>query len=142
MEELLARDWQDLIGRVDGPLAFRLVLQPIVAAILAIRAGLQSARQGDVPYNWALLTGVGRRRALLSEGWRDLGRLIILAVVIDVIYQIIVFRWLYPIQSLIIALIVSVPSYLAFRGPTTRLVRYCSRRRTQPATGADPPHHE
>ena len=142
MEDLFARDWQDLIGRVDGPLAFRLVLQPLVAAILAIRAGLRSARQGDVPYNWALLTGVGRRRELLSEGWRDLGRLFILAIVIDVIYQITVFRWFYPIQSLIIALIVSVPSYLAFRGPTTRLARYWSRRRTQPVIGAGPPRQE
>jgi hypothetical protein len=142
MEELLARDWHDLIGRVDGPLAFRLVLQPVVAALLAIRAGLRSAREGDVPYNLALLTGVGRRRELLSEGWRDLGRLIIVAIIIDIIYQIIAFRWLYPIQSLIIALIVSVPSYLVFRGPTTRLARYWSRRGTQPAIGSGPPHHE
>jgi hypothetical protein len=142
MEELLTRDWQDLIGRVDGPFAFRLVLQPVVAAILAVRAGLRSARQGDVPYNLALLTGVGHRRALLSEGWKDLGRLIIVAVVIDVIYQIIALRWIYPIQSLIIALIVSVPSYVAFRGPTTRLVRYWRRRGTRPAIGSGPPHQE
>lgn len=124
MEDLLSRDWQDLIGRVDGPLAFRLVLQPLVAALLAIRAGLRSARQGEVPYNWALLAGTGHRRELLWQAWRDLGRLFIVAIVIDVIYQIIVLRWIYPIQSLLVALIVSVPSYLAFRGPTTRLARY------------------
>ena len=128
MEDLLVRDWQDLVGRVAGPFAFRLVLQPVVAAVLAVRAGLRSARQGDVPYNWALLTGTGRRRELLWEAWRDLGRLFIVAIVIDFIYEIIVFRWIYPIQSLIIALIVSVPSYLVLRGPTHRLARHWSQR--------------
>jgi hypothetical protein len=41
MEELFARVWENLIGRVSGPLTFRLILQPIMAVIFAIRAGLK-----------------------------------------------------------------------------------------------------
>jgi hypothetical protein len=44
MDELYTWVLKNLIGRVDGPLKFRLLLQPIVASIFAIRAGLQDAR--------------------------------------------------------------------------------------------------
>jgi hypothetical protein len=46
MEELLTRVWEMLIGREHGPLAFRIIIQPMVAAFLAIRTGLRDARAG------------------------------------------------------------------------------------------------
>jgi hypothetical protein len=51
-------------------------------------------------------------------------RLFAVAVVIDIIYQVIVFRWIYPGQALIVAAIVAFPSYLLLRGPANRLARY------------------
>ena len=45
-----------LIGRTDGPLTLRLIFQPTVAAILAIRAGLKDAREGRTPYLWSMFT--------------------------------------------------------------------------------------
>jgi hypothetical protein len=50
MDELLT--WDMLIGREHGPLAFRLVLQPKVAALLAIRAGVRDAKAGRPPHGW------------------------------------------------------------------------------------------
>jgi hypothetical protein len=41
MEQLLERIWHDLGGRVGGPLTFRLIIQPIVAIFLAVRAGFE-----------------------------------------------------------------------------------------------------
>ena len=35
IEAFLTRSWEMLVGRNDGPMAFRLVLQPTMAAILA-----------------------------------------------------------------------------------------------------------
>jgi hypothetical protein len=46
MEDILARVWENLVGRVGGRLTLHLVLQPTMAAILAIRAGLKDAREG------------------------------------------------------------------------------------------------
>jgi hypothetical protein len=43
MEELLTRIWEMLIGREHGPLGFRVIIQPMVATFLAIRAGLRDA---------------------------------------------------------------------------------------------------
>ncbi len=48
MDELTAR-WADLVGRIHGPLSFRLILQPAVAIFLAIQAGMHDAKEGRPP---------------------------------------------------------------------------------------------
>jgi hypothetical protein len=49
-------------------------------------------------------------------------KVFILAVVIDVIYQWIVFRWIYPGEALIVAPLLAFIPYLLLRGPVRRLV--------------------
>jgi hypothetical protein len=39
MEYFFVRVWDDLVGRTVGPMHFRLILQPVMAGILGIRAG-------------------------------------------------------------------------------------------------------
>jgi hypothetical protein len=124
MNEFLSRWWDMLISHEHGPLAFRFILQPTVAALLAIRAGIRDARAGRPAHGWAIITDPIHRRELLRESWRDVARLFAVAVVIDIIYQVIVFRWIYPGQALIVAAIVAFPSYLLLRGPANRLARY------------------
>ena len=124
MQELLTQTWDMLIGREHGPLAFRLVLQPLVGALLAIRAGMKDARAGRPPHGWAIATDPIHRRALLRESWHDVARLFIAAVIIDMIYEVTVFRWIYPGQALIVAMVLALPSYLLIRGPANRLARF------------------
>ena len=123
MDELLAHAWDMLIGREHGPLAFRLVLQPMVAALLAIRAGVRDAKAGRPPHGWAIVTDPVRRRELLAESWHDVARLFLVAVIIDMIYELIVFRWKYFGQALIVAFVVALPSYMVLRGPANRIAR-------------------
>ncbi len=112
-----------LIGRWDGPLAFRIVVQPAVAASLAIRAGLRDARAGRPAYGRALTTDAERRCDLIREGWNDVWKLFTAAVVVDFIYQIIELRWIYPGQALIVAATLALPSYFLIRDVTNRAVR-------------------
>jgi hypothetical protein len=120
---MLRRVWSELIGRFDGPFAFRLILQPIVASILAIRAGLKDAREGRSPYLWSMTTDPAQRRGLFYEIWKHVGKVFIVAVLIDVIYEIVVFRWVYPIQPFIVAIVLAVIPYLLIRGPVNRFAR-------------------
>jgi len=44
MEDYFGQVWSMLIGRETGPLAFRFIVQPLVATVLGVRAGLKDAR--------------------------------------------------------------------------------------------------
>ena len=89
-----------LIGRVDGPFTLRLLVQPTVAAILAIRAGLRDARENRPPYLWSIFTSPATRHDLLRQGLADVGKAFVVAVILDLTDQLIVYRWVYPGQAL------------------------------------------
>lgn len=127
MKDWPSEIWSMLLGRAGGPLTFRLVFQPIVAAILAVRAGLRDARKGDAPFLWSVFTNSTHRRELLREGWKDIGTVFMIAVLLDVIYALIVHSWLYPGQTLLVATILSIVPYGLIRGPTTRLAVHFAR---------------
>jgi hypothetical protein len=121
-QEFFARVWEMLIGRVDGPFTFRLLIQPTVAAIFAIRAGWRDARAHRPPYLWSIVTNPATRRELLRQGLADVGKVFIVAVILDLTYEMIVYRWVYPGQALIVAAILAFIPYLLIRGPVTRIV--------------------
>ena len=113
-----------LIGREHGPLHFRLVMQPLVAIALAIWVGLRDAREGRAPYFfWAVFTDKTRRPELLRLAWQDVGRVFIIALVLDVIYELIVWHWVYPTQAIVVAVTLAIIPYLLVRGPATRIAR-------------------
>jgi hypothetical protein len=117
-----------LLGRQEGPLEFRLIVQPIIAAIFAVRAGLREARAGNPPFLWTLLSHPGHRLPLLHAGWKDVGKVFSMAIVIDVGYQIYVFHWVYPLQAVIVAVTLAFLPYFLVCGPVNRIARrWCAR---------------
>jgi hypothetical protein len=123
MEDLFTRVWDDLIARISGPLHFRFLLQPLMASIFAIRAGLDDARENRPPYFWSFFTQPDQREKLAREGWEGVGKVFIIAIVIDGVYQLFVLRWFYPGEALILATVLAILPYLLIRGPLNRLVR-------------------
>ena len=121
--EFFARVWEMLIGRVDGPFTFRLLVQPTVAAMFAIRAGVRDARENRPPYLWSILTNPATRHDLLRQGLADVGKVFIVAVILDLTYEAIVYCWVYPGQALIVAVVLVFILYLLIRGPVTRIAR-------------------
>jgi hypothetical protein len=65
-----------------------------------------------------------RSRELFQRAWKDVGKVFIVAVTLDVIYELIVYRWVYPGQALIVATVLAVVPFLLICGPVTRIVRY------------------
>jgi len=132
VEEILTRAWDQLLGRLFGPLSFRFMLQPAVAAVLAVRVGLADARAGRPPYLRALLVSGPTRSELLRHAWRDVGKVFIVAVVIDAIYQIGVLRFFYPLQAIIVAAVLAFVPYVVVRGLAMRAARAYTRIRLSP----------
>jgi hypothetical protein len=125
MGEVWTRIVENLGDRLGGPLSFRFVLQPLVAAIFAIVAGLQDARLGRLPYLWAVLTDPAHRGALIKDGWSRIGKVFLVAIVLDLVYQVVVLE-VYPGEALIVALLLAVVPYV-LRGVVTRLAELLAR---------------
>jgi hypothetical protein len=127
---ILSTYWNDFLGRFDGPLHFRLIVQPLMAVLFAIRDGSRDARDGRGAYGWALLTDPGQRRYLLQSGWKGVSKVFVLAVALDVVYQFIEWRGLKPLQALLTATVLAVLPYVLLRGPVNRLLRLFGVRRS------------
>src|SRR5215510_5382802 len=118
-----AQFWHDLVERPDGPMRFRFVLQPLMATIVAIRDGRRDARSGRSPYLATVLGNPQERAGRLREGLNATARIIALGLVMDVIYQAVVFRTFYPDQALVVALVLAFVPSVIIRGVTRRILR-------------------
>ena len=119
--------WQRMVGdffaRLDGPLHFRFIVQPLMATIFAVIDGIKDAKAGKPPYFWALLATPERRKELMKEGWKSVGKIFILAIILDVVYQLKVHSTVYAGELLIVAFALAIAPYLVLRGPINRIVR-------------------
>jgi hypothetical protein len=129
MDGMWERVGTQLLARVSGPMKFRLVLQPCMAAFFAIRAGLADAKAGRPPWFWELVSNPPERADMIKEAWKRIGKVFILAVVLDVVYQLIVLHFVYPGEALIVAFILAIVPYVILRGPAMRVARLIIMRR-------------
>lgn len=124
LQDMATRLWHDLLARPSGPFAFRFLLQPAMAAIAAIRAGIVDGRTGRSPYFLALWTEPAERAARLREGMSATGRIFLLGLVMDTAYQLVVLDTFHPLEALIVAVVLAVMPYFLIRGPAARISRW------------------
>ena len=124
---VLNRIWGNLINRPNERMAFRFILQPAMALIAATHDGVKDARTGRSLYFWTVLYDPQKRIARLREGLNATARIILLAVGMDVIYQITVLQTFYPVEALLIGLQLAFVPYVLMRGPAARVARWWCR---------------
>jgi hypothetical protein len=130
LQELMTRVWTDLLARPSGPFAFRFVLQPLVAIVLAIRDGIKDAKTGRSPYFRTVLRDPAQRRERLVEGLKATGRIIAFGIGIDAVYQFEVLGKFYPGEAFAIAVLLGFIPYLLIRGPADRIAKRWIARKT------------
>ena len=123
MGELWQTFVESFLGRLDGPLHFRFIAQPLMAVIFATLDGIKDAKLGKAAYGWAVVSHPEHRRELLKDGWKHFGKIFILGIILDVIYQLKVQPTVRPGQALLVALLLAVVPYVLLRGPVNRIVR-------------------
>jgi hypothetical protein len=69
---------------------------------------------------------------LLKEGWKELTRVFIIAVVVDLIYEKMVFDEIRPGQSLVVAAVLALLPYPLLRGLANRIIRRWRRSHGRP----------
>lgn len=113
----------NILERPAGPMTFRFLLQPMMAAALAAVDGVRDARAGSPPYFWSLTAMPSERTARLNEGIMATARIILLGLGMDLIYQYLEFTSFFPGEAAIVAVLLALLPYLLLRGPFCRLAR-------------------
>ena len=124
--------WQflaELPRRFTGAGRLRFLLQPTLAILLGVRGGVADARAGTPPYLFSLLCVGGRRRNLLRSGAATISTLLAMGIILDVVFQWVLYRAVHPGPALLIGPILICAPYAVSRGLTTRLVRWWEGRR-------------
>jgi hypothetical protein len=60
---------------------------------------------------------------MVEDGWKSVGKVFMLALVLDVVYQLIQLRFVYPGEAIVVALVLAIVPYLILRGLVTRVAR-------------------
>ncbi len=114
---------EELPQRFTGPGRLRFILQPMVAIVLGIRGGLADAKAGNLPYLFGLLFGAGRRRELLRSGVATVRNLVALGIIMDIVFQRVIYHSVHPGAALVVGPILICFPYAMSRALTTRLAR-------------------
>lgn len=109
------RFWSDIFGRVHGPLTFRFYLQPFMALIAALHDGVRDARGEHNAFFWSALLNPSLKRGRLREGMIATSRIALLGFGMDAIYQMKQFDRFYPVESVLMVLLLAVIPYFVFR---------------------------
>jgi len=129
LEDVVARALGDLVGRFGGPLSFRFLIQPTVSALIGIIAGVRDAQAGRPAYFFSIFTDTIHRAERLRECWGAVWKVFLVATILDIVYEILVFKTVYPGETLIVATVLTVIPYVLVRGPTNRITRLGLRER-------------
>jgi hypothetical protein len=92
-----------------------------MASIFGILSGLRDAKARKPLYLWTLLVNPDHRGAMVKDGWKSIGKVFIVALVLDVIYQMLVAHFVYSGEALIVGLVLTIAPYVILRGLVNRL---------------------
>jgi hypothetical protein len=103
-----------------------------MASIFAIRDGVRDAHTGRPAYLWALFADPANRKERIRDGWVAISKIFIAALAMDLIYQLIVFRTIHPVEMLLTAAVLAIVPYVLLRGPIKRIASALMHRKLEP----------
>jgi hypothetical protein len=113
----------ELPKRLTGPGRFRFVLQPLIAILLGIRSGVADARAGRPPYLLGLATDRAHRGTLARDGFATVLNLLIMGVLLDAIFQWVIFGISHPGAALVVGPVLITIPYAVARALANRAAR-------------------
>jgi hypothetical protein len=116
--------WDTIVRDLtSGKGQLRLLLQPAMALIFGIRAGIADARAGHLPFGRRMIAGAEPRWQLIKESIKRVLSPLVLAFVLDVILQKLTLGRVRPLVAIIVAAILVWIPFLLVRGITNRIWR-------------------
>lgn len=113
----------DIPKRMSGPGRFRLILQPLIAVFLGSRSGFADARSGRPPYLSGVLFHRVLRHELLKSGFNHLVNLLLMSILLDSVFQWMIFGSSHPAAALVVGPILVAAPYCLARALANRFMR-------------------
>jgi len=113
---------EELPQRFTGPGRLRFMLQPLFAILLGVRGGLADAKAGNPPFLLGLLLAA-RRRETLRSGLAAIRNLLAAGIILDLLFQMVLYRSVHPGAALVIGPILICLPYAIARALTTRVAQ-------------------
>ncbi len=111
-----------IIERVAGPMGLRFVIQPLIGLLLGVRDGCQDAKKGEPPFIFDLIVDRENRRAKLASLFKSLSKAGVVAILLDIIAQHLIFDQVRINSAILIAVIILAVPYSLARAMTNRIV--------------------
>ena len=124
----------ELLERLNGPLSFRLIIMPMVVSFLAIRAGLKDARERQPTFLYGMVTHPAERPRLLRSALADIGKVFVVAILLDTAYQLATGESFRLMEVLVVAVSCAIVPYVALRGPVALLMRDRGMNKSKPVS--------
>ena len=118
------RFWANLFGRLQGPMTVRFYLQPALGLVAALQDGIKDARFGHKAFFWTALWDPTQPRGRLSEGLISTSRMALIGFAMDLIYQFRTSAHFYPVEAVMIVLLLAIIPYFIFRWIVEYLARW------------------
>jgi hypothetical protein len=119
---LLSSFVEGFIARIAGPMSLRFILQPLVGLLLGARDGMIDAKAGQPPFILDLITNRENCKAKLFSLFKSLSKTIILALVLDMIAQYLIFDQVRITSAIIISIMILIVPYSFARAATNRII--------------------
>lgn len=113
---------EGIIERVAGPMGLRFVFQPLIGLLLGVRDGYQDTKKGEPPFIFDLIADREGRRAKLASLFKSLSRAGVVAILLDIIAQHLIFDQVRITSAILIAVIILAVPYSLARAVTNRIV--------------------
>lgn len=111
----------DLWARLSGPGRLRFIVQPTVAVLLGLRDGKRDSQTGHPSFLLGLVLQHAHRRALWGSAVASIRDVVAIAIILDVISQVLIFRKVHPGAALLLGPILIAVPYVISRALANRI---------------------
>jgi hypothetical protein len=122
--EVHERFWSDVFGRMHGPMTLRFYSQPTLAFVAALKDGVKDARLGHKAFFWTALWDPTQPRGRLRQGLMSTSQMALIGFAMDVVYQFKVFDRFYPVEAVMMVLLLAVIPYFVLRWIVEQVARW------------------
>lgn len=128
--EVHQRFWSDIFGRLHGPMTLRFFMQPTLALVAALADGINDVRNGHRSFFWSALWDPTDERGRLRQGMTSTARTALIGFGLDTIYQFKVFDRFYPVEAVLMVIMLAIVPYFIFRWIVEHVARWWFARKT------------